>query len=86
MAQRRKRITSRDIGKIMGQLRRLPVIIEAVPDLKGWETFVMLAQEHGLSTYDAAYLELAIRLKIPLATKAAQLFKAARKMGLTPLP
>jgi predicted nucleic acid-binding protein len=41
-----------------------------------------LAEKHGLSVYDAAYLELALREQLPLATKDPPLQSAARKCGV----
>jgi predicted nucleic acid-binding protein len=41
-----------------------------------------LARRHRLSSYDASYLELALRTGLPLATLDADLAKAARKSGL----
>ena len=41
-----------------------------------------LAQQFHLTTYDAAYLELAMRLSQPLATLDDDLAKAARKAGV----
>ena len=45
-----------------------------------------LALHHKLSAYDAAYLELALRLKIPLATLDRALARAAREAGAEVLP
>ena len=45
-----------------------------------------LALRHNLTVYDAAYLELALRLKLPLATLDTRLANAARTEGLTILP
>jgi len=42
-----------------------------------------LAAQHGLTTYDAAYLELAIRRGLPLATLDVSLARAARAEGVT---
>lgn len=41
-----------------------------------------VAREHRLSTYDACYLELAERMRLPLATLDADLAKAAREIGV----
>jgi predicted nucleic acid-binding protein len=41
-----------------------------------------LARRHKLSAYDASYLELAIRLGVPLATLDVDLQKAAKKAGV----
>ena len=42
----------------------------------------LLADRHGLTTYDAAYLELALRLGVPLATLDQDLARAAREAGV----
>ena len=41
-----------------------------------------LAREHGLTAYDAAYLELAMRLGLPLATGDRDLKSAAARAGV----
>lgn len=41
-----------------------------------------VSRHHGLSAYDAAYLELAMRLNLPLATRDAALEKASRSLDL----
>ncbi len=41
-----------------------------------------LAERHGLTAYDAAYLELALRLALPLASTDAALVAAAREEGV----
>jgi len=43
---------------------------------------ISIAQEHGLSTYDASYLDLAMRLGLPLATRDAALMAAAQRSGV----
>jgi predicted nucleic acid-binding protein len=42
-----------------------------------------LAEQHGLSAGDATYLELALRKRLPLATKDSTLRHAATKAGVT---
>ncbi len=41
-----------------------------------------LASEHRLSVYDATYLELALRTKLPLACKDGPLREAAKRCGV----
>ena len=43
-----------------------------------------LAREHGLSVYDASYLDLALREDLPLATLDRRLAEAARRCGVAP--
>jgi predicted nucleic acid-binding protein len=43
---------------------------------------LQLARRHRLSSYDASYLELALRSGLPLATLDTDLNKAARKAGV----
>ena len=47
-----------------------------------FDALVSLAQEHGLTSYDAAYLEVALRVGAPLATVDAGLARAARAAGV----
>jgi predicted nucleic acid-binding protein len=42
-----------------------------------------LALEHGLTVYDAAYLELALRLALPIATRDGALKRATTKSGVS---
>ena len=76
MAHRRKRISLDQIGGFLKRLTALP--IEAAPQPPG-ELFELPALAHakGLTNYDAAYLALAIRSNLPLATTDSDLRKAA---------
>ncbi len=78
VSERRKRITESDTGVFLRDLAGLRVRVDREPD----ESVVLrLARTHGLSVYDASYLELALREAIPLATLDAQLTAAARVEG-----
>jgi predicted nucleic acid-binding protein len=81
MAHRRKRIAQDQIDGFLTRLKNLP--IEAVPQAPT-EIFELpaLAQNHGLTNYDAAYLALAMRLRLPLATTDTALRRAAAAAGL----
>jgi predicted nucleic acid-binding protein len=76
MAYRRKRITFDQIDGFLTRLKALP--IEAAQQVPS-EILELpaLAQKHGLTNYDAAYLELALRLHLPLATADTELKRAA---------
>lgn len=80
-AQRRKRITAekrRELAAAAGALRirvdREPVPIAALDEI---------AARHGLTAYDAAYLELALRRSLPLATRDGALTAAMAKAGVS---
>lgn len=53
---------------------------------RAWRDILGLARAEGLTTYDAAYLELAIRLNVPLLTKDIDLIGAAKRRGVIALP
>jgi predicted nucleic acid-binding protein len=61
------------------------VAIEAT-SLRATHETLMLARTETLTTYDAAYLELAVRRGLPLATKDRELGAAARRVGTRTLP
>jgi predicted nucleic acid-binding protein len=64
-------------------LARLPIAIDAETDAHAWTTTLQLADSFQLTLYDAAYLELALRLGLPLATLDSALRPAAAALGLT---
>lgn len=78
-AQRRKRINARDAKGLLARASRLPLVTDSrvVPLVE----IAGLADSNGITTYDAAYLELATRLNCPLATQDKALAKAARRLG-----
>ena len=72
--ERRRRITEPDTAAFLLNLSRLRIRVDRVPD-EG--ALLRLARTHRLSVYDAAYLELAEREGLPLATLDTDLQKAA---------
>jgi predicted nucleic acid-binding protein len=73
--ERRKRIAEADTAIFLRGLARLPICMDRSPDEA---TVLRLARTHGLSVYDASYLELALREAVPLATLDSALAAAAR--------
>ena len=61
----------------LSSLALLPVKVDAEADRQAWSAALHLAERHRLTVYDAAYLEIALRRKIPLATLDGQLRAAA---------
>jgi predicted nucleic acid-binding protein len=82
MAERRKRITLSKTTNFLELLAGLAVSVDATGAAQTFDKVLSLARAHGLPTYDAAYLELAIREGLPLATLDTDLKKAARAVGL----
>lgn len=77
VALRRKRIRADQSALFWDELARLP--IETEPVLPAIQA--SLGEKHSLTVYDAAYLELAHRRKLPLATLDADLRRAAQAEG-----
>ena len=79
MGLRRGRITKADAE---GFLKSLPDPCIRLTDPLSYEGVFTLADRHGLTVYDAAYLELAIRETLPLASLDSALIRAAEKSGV----
>jgi predicted nucleic acid-binding protein len=82
VGERRRRSTPADTVQWMVFLRSLPVMIDEEGTTRAWTETLTLARTHGLSAYDAAYVELAVRRGLALATLDRSLAKAARQAGV----
>jgi len=78
-AIRRHRIDAAFRDASLADLELLNIQVD--PDTAGfaWRDTLRLSDTYGLTVYDAAYLELALRLSLPLASQDAQLRRAATK-------
>ncbi|MFO1070488.1 MAG: type II toxin-antitoxin system VapC family toxin [Geminicoccaceae bacterium] len=85
-AVRRGRLTPADMAVRLELLQALPISIDDQTAALGLRDIVTLARAESLSTYDAAYLELSMRLGVPLATRDRQLRDAAARNGVQLLP
>jgi predicted nucleic acid-binding protein len=83
MGERRKRATEADSLKWIGILSSLPITIDGETTAHAWSETLNLARGHNLSAYDAAYLELAMRCGLPLASLDDKLKAAAKAVGVT---
>ena len=83
-AQRRKRLSEEDAREALETLNQVPLVIEDLPEGPARKRILHLAIQFDLSSYDAAYLELADRHKIPLLTTDTKLQAAAKQLGLLP--
>ncbi len=81
-ATRRGRVRVEECPEIFSSIDALPIEIEPVSTERMWGRALGLADRHGLSVYDAAYLELAHRMRLPLATLDRELASAALATGV----
>lgn len=81
-AEKRKRISYADIKEFLTLLENLNIEIDNETGSRGFHDIILLAHSEKLTTYDAAYLELAMRYGLPLATKDNALIHAANRVGV----
>ncbi len=79
IAWRRKGINSEQLHQFVADLRDLPVEIHLEGGNRAYSSILRLSCEHQLSSYDAAYLDLAISETLPIATADKNLRAAARR-------
>ncbi len=82
MSRRRKRLSEAQGARVIELLSRFPLQIDSPPGSSSASRLAQVAQEHSLSAYDAAYLELAERRGLALATFDRDLIRAARAAGV----
>ncbi len=83
MAERRGRIDKAGSIRFISLITQLPIIIEPELPQRIFSEVFAVAREQGLSTYDASYLDLAMRQGVALATMDASLQEAARQVGVS---
>lgn len=81
--ERRKKLTVQERDAAFAVLGGLPAEIDHEMAGNAFGSLARLASKHVLSVYDAAYLELALRLKLPLACRDGALREAAKRCGVT---
>lgn len=86
LAVRRKRITVGLRDASLADFRLLPVEIDPRTIDEAWSSTIHLAHRYDLTVYDAAYLELALRTNLPLASLDKQLAAAACQANVEVLP
>jgi predicted nucleic acid-binding protein len=79
MAVRRDRVTIDERAASLADLDQLMIVTDRDTELHLWTDALLLADRHRLTVYDATYLELAVRLSLPLATLDKDLRKAAQR-------
>jgi predicted nucleic acid-binding protein len=82
VGERRGRCSQADTIQWLSYLAGLPIVVDDATEARAWSDTVSLARQHGLTAYDAAYLELAMREGMSLATLDAPLKAAAHAAGV----
>lgn len=85
-AERSGRNIAEGITARLEYIGRLPIATDTETAGRAWRETLALARAERLTTYDASYLELAIRCGLPLATRDRALAAAAKRAGVTVLP
>ena len=86
LAERRGHIAAAKISEFLALVEDLSILIDDKTPERALREVLALARSEGLTTYDAAYLELAMRLGVPLATRHAGLRQSAETLGTPLLP
>jgi predicted nucleic acid-binding protein len=82
VGEKRKRISKELVTSFLDDLACLPVILEPIPTGDVFGRIQWLSRDHGLTAYDAAYLDLALESGLPMATLDEELARACRKVRL----
>lgn len=82
MAERRGRITPAQSDAFIADLGKLAFERDDEAPSRAFTHLLPLCRTHRLTSYDAAYVDLAIRRRLPLATLDDDLRKTARKLGI----
>ena len=82
VAERRNRIDEASSNRFLELINALPIQVESEPPDRIFTRILSLARKHGMSTYDASYLDLAMRLDTEIATLDESLRRIAKKVGV----
>jgi predicted nucleic acid-binding protein len=85
-AERKGRLTSAGVAARLALLDDLSIATDSETAGRAWRETMALARAHALTSYDAAYLELALRKGAALATRDKALAAAAKGLGVRVLP
>lgn len=82
MAEKRRRISAADSTQFVQLLAALDIEVDGESAARAFDHLMPLCRNYGLTSYDAAYLDLALRWQLPLATLDDDLRKAATTLGV----
>jgi predicted nucleic acid-binding protein len=79
VGEKRKRISKELVRSFLDDLATLPIVLEQFPAGVVFDRIQQISREHGLTAYDAAYLDLALDGGLPIATLDEDLMRACKK-------
>ncbi|HEV2646850.1 MAG TPA: type II toxin-antitoxin system VapC family toxin [Acidobacteriaceae bacterium] len=82
LRRKRGQLKAEFVARSLADLETLPIEIDRETEARAWGETLELAGRHGLTVYDAAYLEIAVRRGLPLATLDGELRRAAGVEGV----
>ena len=83
LAERKGRLSEAATAAFVNMVQRLPIVVDPETSERALREILILARGQQLTSYDACYLELALRRGLPLATKDRILERAADRMGVS---
>ena len=83
VAERRNRLKQVDSVRFITLLTQLPIVVELEGPERKMKDLLALGRANNLSSYDAAYLDLAMRNDCPIATLDKKLIEAAKTVDVT---
>ena len=81
-AEKTDEISLGEIERFISQLERLPIHVDPLTAHQAFSRTLVLSREYNISSYDASYLELAMRKGFPLSSLDKKLVKAAKKANV----
>jgi predicted nucleic acid-binding protein len=82
VAERRQRLEQAESARFLTLLAQLPIVVADARVERKMQELLALGRAHQLSSYDAAYLDLAMRQGIPIATLDKNLLVAAKQINV----
>jgi predicted nucleic acid-binding protein len=79
--ERRNRIERASVDEFLARLETMDMEIDSLSASAAFSSVLPVARRYGLTLYDAAYLELALRARLPLASRDDALIEAAGRAG-----
>ncbi|MBU1670073.1 MAG: type II toxin-antitoxin system VapC family toxin [Actinobacteria bacterium] len=82
VAERKKRLSEASVVRFIELVSSLPMNVDQETPERALREVISLAREQGISTYDASYLDLAMRMGLPIATLDTSMRRAAGRLKI----